>query len=160
MITTIYPEYKLDVSKFKKSYSIGQIEWLNYLCVNTPDIRHMINNDDGEFIISNSNYKADGYSKINNTIYEYHGDFWHGNPKIYNPDDINPITKTTYKQLYDNTMEKQSYCEVNHYNYVSIWESEWLRGKIALIKIQRKYKTSQKLVKLTKKNKVIITNYI
>jgi hypothetical protein len=143
MITTIYPEYKWDVSKFKKSYSIGQIEWLNYLCVNTPDITHMINNDEGEFNIPNSNYKADGYSKINNTIYEYHGDFWHGNPKIYNPDDINSITKTTYKELYDKTMQKQYFCEDNHYKYVSIWESEWLRGKIALIKIQRKYKTSQ-----------------
>ena len=94
-------------------------------------------------IVANSNYKADGYSKINNTIYEYHGDFWHGNPKIYNPDDINSITKTTYKELYDKTMQKQSFCEDNHYKYVSIWESEWLRGKNALIKIQRKYKTSQ-----------------
>jgi len=143
MLTTIYPEYNWDISKFKKSYSIGQIEWLNYLCVNTPDIRHMINNDEGEFNIPNSNYKADGYSKINNTIYEYHGDFWHGNPKIYNSDDINPITKTTYKELYNKTIQKQSFCEDNHYKYVSIWESEWLRGKIALIKIQRKYKTSQ-----------------
>ena len=143
MLTTIYPDYNWDVSKFKKSYSIGQIEWLNYLCVNTPDITHMINNDEGEFNIPNSNYRADGYSKINNTIYEYHGDFWHGNPKIYNSDDINPITKTTYKELYDKTMQKQSFCEDNHYKYVSIWESEWLRGKIALIKMQRKYKSSQ-----------------
>ena len=143
MIFAIYPDYKWDVSKFKKSYSKGQIEWLNYLCVNTPDIRHMINNDEGEFNIPNSNYRADGYSKINNTIYEYHGDFWHGNPKIYNLDDINSVTKTTYKELYNKTIQKQSFCEDNHYKYVSIWESEWLRGKIALIKIQRKYKTSQ-----------------
>jgi len=143
MITSIYPDYKWDISKFKKSYSIGQIEWLNYLCVNTTDIRHMINNDEGEFNIPNSNYRADGYSKINNTIYEYHGDFWHGNPKIYNPDDINSITKTTYKELYDKTMQKQYFCEDNHYKYVSIWESEWLRGKNALIKIQRKYKSFQ-----------------
>ena len=33
--------------------------------------------------------------KETNTIFEYHGDFWHGNPKIYKPDDMNNVSKRT-----------------------------------------------------------------
>ena len=44
---------------------------------------HVINNDNGEYSIPNSRYHADGYSENKNLILEYHGDYWHGNPKIY-----------------------------------------------------------------------------
>lgn len=27
--------------------------------------------------------KVDGFCEQTNTVYEYHGDYWHGNPDIY-----------------------------------------------------------------------------
>ena len=33
-------------------------------------------------------YIVDGYDSKTNTIYEFNGDFWHGNPNIYNLTDL------------------------------------------------------------------------
>ena len=140
-VTSIYPDYPWDLSKFKKKYSQGQIEWLNYLSIKKyPDIRHALNDNEGEYSIPNSLYHADGYSKTKNLILEYHGDMWHGNPEIYNQEDINPVTKITYGELYQKTLEKQRFCEENGYNYISIWESEWFRFKNSIIHLQRIFK--------------------
>jgi len=140
MITELFPEYNLKLTKFQKNYSKGQIEWLEYIKVSVPDIRHIMNHDGGEFIIPNSTFKADGYSMKDNMVFEYHGDFWHGNPAIYNPSDINTKAKKTYGELYENTLNKKQFCEKSGFEYKYIWESEWIRGKNALIVLQKKIK--------------------
>ena len=140
-LKSVFPHYPWDLSKFKKKYSQGQIEWLNYLSSEKyPDIRHILNHDDGEYSIPNSRYHADGYSKATNTVFEYHGDMFHGNPAIYEKDAINPISKITYGELYEKTIKKQRFCEESDYKYVFIWESEWFRAKTSVIKLQRKWK--------------------
>lgn len=139
-IKSVFPEYNWIKSKFPKKYSIGQIEWLEFIKISTPDIRYTLNHPEGEFKIPNSNYLADGYSKIKNCIYEYHGDFWHGNPVIYNSNDINQYVKKTYGELYSNTLKKQICCEEKGFMYKSIWESEWIRGKKSVVVLQKIYK--------------------
>ena len=142
----MFPEYPWINSKFKKNYSQGQIQWLKYMCVSTPDIRHILNYDDGEYKIPGSRYYADGYSDEELCIFEYHGDYWHGNPKIHNQEEINKRTRTTFGELYEKTLEKQRFCEETGYNYVSIWESEWIRAKLAVIKIQEKWKNRRNVM--------------
>jgi hypothetical protein len=139
-ITELFPEYNLKRTKFRHNYSVGSIQWLNYLKVSVPDMRHILNHDDGEFIIPNTNYKADGFSQNNNCIYEYHGDFWHGNPALYNQAEMNQVSKKTYGELYNNTLSKQLYCEKNGFVYKFIWESEWIRGKNAVIMLQQRFR--------------------
>tara|TARA_Y100000389_G_C17407148_1_gene488718 strand:- start:50 stop:1393 length:1344 start_codon:yes stop_codon:yes gene_type:complete len=154
----VYPEYNWDIAKFKKRYSTGGIEWLEYIKLTVPDMRHAENHKDGEFLIPNSLYHADGYSNIKNTIYEFHGDWCHGNIKKhcirilkdltcrwkkYEPDEI--IWGTTMKEKYENTLKKQKFCEDSGYKYYSIWESDWLRGKWAVMKLQRKFRLKNKL---------------
>ena len=139
-VISVYPEYTWDLSKFKQNYSQGQIEWLNYMILSIPDIIHAINNDNGEYSIPNSRYHADGYSESKKMILEYHGDFWHGNPELFNQEEINSVTKTTYGELYQSTIEKRHFCEESEYEYLSIWESEWIRGRNSIIKLQRKIK--------------------
>lgn len=34
-------------------------------------------------------YIVDGYDPNSNTVYEFYGDYWHGNPNIYNKNDMN-----------------------------------------------------------------------
>ncbi len=142
-VNAMFPDYPWINSKFKKKYSQGQIQWLKYMCVSTPDIRHILNHDDGEYKIPGSRYYADGYSDEELCIFEYHGDYWHGNPKIYNQEEINKSTRTTFGELYEKTLEKQRFCEESGYNYVSIWESEWIRAKLAVIKLQQKWKNKK-----------------
>jgi len=136
----VFPEYPWVSSKFVKNYSQGQIEWLNYMIVSIPDIIHAINNNNGEYSIPNSRYHADGYSESKKMILEYHGDFWHGNPKLFNEEEMNPVTRTTFGELYQNTLEKKRFCQEHEYEYLSIWESEWIRGKKCIIKLQLKFK--------------------
>lgn len=75
--------------KCTNQYSKVSIEWLKFMEIKyNCKIISAINQ--GEYLIPNSRYKVDGYSKTLNTVFEFHGDFWHGNPNIYSKDDINP----------------------------------------------------------------------
>ena len=78
-----------------------------------------------EYLIPDTRYKADGYSPSINTIFEFHGDFWHGNPKKHDKNDVHPVVKKTYGELYNDTKRKKSYCIEHKYKYISIWESEF-----------------------------------
>ena len=146
-VMNVFPKYNWDISKFKKNYSRGQIQWLEFLKVSTPDIRHILNHPDGEFYIPGSRefvggcgYHADGFSEIELMIYEYLGDFYHGNPALYKPDDWCKWLKTTYGALYNNELKRRKFCEDSGFGYHSIWESEWHHGIRAIVQLQRKFK--------------------
>jgi hypothetical protein len=70
-------------------------------------------------------YQVDGFDPETNTIYEFNGDYWHGNPVKYNPEDINEINHKTFSELYKETLIKKEILENAGYKVVSIWESEW-----------------------------------
>jgi hypothetical protein len=114
-------------------------QWINYLSVTKPDIQHFYS-ENGEFSIPNSRYKADGFDEETNTIYEFHGDFWHGNPKIFNSDDFNKVVKATFGELFEKTKQKEEFCYSQGYKYKSVWEFDWNRGVNAVRQIQRKFK--------------------
>lgn len=67
---------------------------------------------------------TDAYDPITNTIYEFNGDFWHGNPKIYNSNDINNMTKTTFGELYQKTIDRENLIKNTGYNLIVKWESD------------------------------------
>lgn len=70
-------------------------------------------------------YKVDGYDPKTNTIYEYMGDYWHGNPLRFNPMDYNKICHKTYGELYDELLRKIKYLIGGGYNVKYIWERDW-----------------------------------
>ena len=72
--------------------------------------------------------KVDGFDPKTNTVYEFLGDFWHGNPKKYKLDDINPITKEAYGDLYIKTFAKIQDLKILGFNVEYIWESDYLNG--------------------------------
>lgn len=74
-----------------------------------------------EYLIPNTKYIADGYDQNTNTIYEYNGSFFHGNPKIYNQDDINPKSKRTFGDLYKRTLKKQKILIELGYKLITCW---------------------------------------
>lgn len=123
----------------KGNYSYKQIMFLKlYSLINNINIQHAENG--GEYIISNSKYKADGYCKETNTIIEFHGDFWHGNPKIYNTNQINQVNKKTFGELYNKTIKKEDFIKEQGYNLVVIWERDF-DNLINIVKnIQKKWR--------------------
>jgi hypothetical protein len=107
-------------------YSKIAIKWLNTIMSrDNIFIQHAEN--EGEYFIKTKNFKAsvDGYCPATNSVYEFHGDFWHGNPNVYNPEDINSITKTTYGDLYNKTIDREKNIKALGYNLVSIWEKDY-----------------------------------
>lgn len=133
----------MDLKNYKKipigSYSRGQIEWLTFLEKSKKiTIQHSENG--GEYSIPSTRFHADGYCKATNTIYEYHGDFWHGNPKLYRSNALNKVSKKTFGQLYKQTVERESKLKVMGFTVVFIWESDWKRFVQSVTCIQRRFR--------------------
>ena len=89
-------------------------EWLSMIKVSHPLLEL-------EYHIPNTNYFADGYDPESRTIYEFHGDYWHGNPNRYEASIFNEITKCTMGQLYENTIKKREICISLGFRYIEIW---------------------------------------
>jgi len=96
----------------KNSISKSELEWLSqftithYQCPITIDRR---------------TFRVDGYNEHTNTIYEYLGSFWHGNPSIYNEHDIHPVCKQTFGDLFKKTTDRIKLFENNGYTVVYTW---------------------------------------
>ena len=84
-----------------------------------------IESEDGEYKIPDSRYLCDGYDEKSNTIIEFHGDFWHGNPTIYKSNKVNVISGKTFGELYQKTLDKNKFILSKRYNYIEIWEQDW-----------------------------------
>lgn len=95
--------------------------WLDYH--NVPnDCRNVyLKIEDKRFIV-------DGL--INNVVYEFLGDFWHGHPVKYDKDKINTVNKITFEELFNNTVTKIRFLRRNGYKVISIWESTFDKRKI------------------------------
>lgn len=115
-----------------------QIQWLEYRKIRDGFIQH--SNNLGEYIIPNTKWSVDGFQKETNTVYEFQGDFWHGNPDIYDLNSINKKTKTTFGELFFNTIEKNNILKNMGYNVIEIWENDWKKGITAIKKLQKKFR--------------------
>jgi hypothetical protein len=112
----------------KSGYSAIALEWITSIMRNEGiHIQHAENG--GEFSIFHEGRKivVDGYCAETNTIYEFHGDFFHGNPERFSPNDVNPLTKMTYGELYQNTIEREAILIKLGYKVVTIWEKDYKR---------------------------------
>jgi hypothetical protein len=75
-------------------------------------------------------YCVDGIDKKNKIIYEFYGDFFHGNPRIYDKYKVNPLIKKRYGELYNKTINREK--EIigsSEYKIISIWEDEFKLNK-------------------------------
>lgn len=75
--------------------------------------------------VGGKKFICDGFDPETNTIYEFDGDFWHGNPRKHHPDDVNARNKKTFGELHDATIKKRAALENAGFNVVHIWEDEW-----------------------------------
>lgn len=107
------------------NFSKVSVEWLEYVAIKENILIQHIGNSCNEYKILNTNWRTDGYCKETNTVYEFHGDFWHGNPEIYKSDVINNVNNKTMGELYNSTIERENKIKELGYNLVVIWESEW-----------------------------------
>jgi len=93
-------------------FGVKENKWLDYLGIKERQVRI------GKYIV-------DGFDKATNTIYEFNGDFWHGNPEIFNSNDFNNVLKKTFGDLYEKTINKEMMLKKQGYNIISIWENDF-----------------------------------
>jgi hypothetical protein len=68
---------------------------------------------------------ADGYDPTTNTVYEFLGDYWHGNPNVFSKTELHSHSGKTFGELYKKTKTKLDNYKKLGYNVVYIWESEY-----------------------------------
>jgi hypothetical protein len=94
--------------------SKGETEFLNYINIKKENRQKYI-----------KPYKVDGLD--NNIIYEFLGNYYHGNPEFFDPNKLNIICKKLYGELYRNTFQRFDKLKQLGYNIKYIWESDWTR---------------------------------
>jgi len=98
--------------------SLMEIEFLNYLKI-PPSIENR-----QKYI---KPYKIDGVK--GKKIFEFLGDYWHGNPKIFLPHKLNLSNGIPFEDLYTNTMKKFVELKAKGYDIYYIWENDWNQWK-------------------------------
>lgn len=111
-------------------YSRKAIRWLDKIAKEENiDIIHAENGKEMRVELGeNSWFLVDGYCEKTNTVYEFHGNIWHGNPRLYEDDDTpHPYRKLTAKELYEDTIKKENTLKEMGFNLIVKWEDEWDR---------------------------------
>jgi len=123
------------------SVSNKEIAWLDSL--NVPnEFRHDKNKKiylSKPNLLNNNFIKPDALDLANKIVYEFDGDFHHGNPLLYKAEDINPLNKKTYGELYNRLLNKNKILKDMGYTVIRIWEKD--------------YDESLRMEKLEKQNK-------
>ena len=112
--------------KSTRGHSKVSLDWLEYEAKKIGKyIQHAGNG--GEFSIRTPKgykYPVDGYCEETNTVYEFQGDYYHGNPKKFNNNDL--FHGKPYSDIWERDRIKKEFYESKGFNYVLIWESEWI----------------------------------
>lgn len=83
----------------------------------------------GEYKIPGTRLSVDGFNRRSNTVFEFYGDAWHGNPKVYAPSD-KPLghMSATAGELWAKTKARARRIRSLGYNLVTIWERDFKRS--------------------------------
>lgn len=107
------------------SVSKKEIRWLKHMGVSEDCWQKTLT------MTSGKRYRVDAYDPASNTVYEFNGDYWHGNPAKYTRNQLNEINGETFGALFDKTQFKLKDLLENGYSVVSVWESDFKSNKKA-----------------------------
>ena len=93
-------------------------EFLTYLKI--PDSKSTRQVCLGNFVVD---------ALVGNVVYEFLGDFWHGNPKKYKSDDINVVVGKKFGELFEETNNRLTFIKDKGFLVNYIWESDWKKSK-------------------------------
>jgi len=93
--------------------------WLDMLDI--PD-----DSEHREVCIPGTRYRVDGFDPATGTVYEFHGDNWHGNPAVYaDPTEMNRQNGKTMGELQAKTKEREDRLRSLGYRVVVIYQKDW-----------------------------------
>jgi len=140
------PEHKICYQPRKNHCNASKVGvlWLNYEMEKRHCfIRHALNHPEGEYRVSlpgNSEVSVDGYCEATNTIFQFHGCYWHSHPKCYEGDEPHPqklvkvmkngkweTIRIQHGQNHANTLKMNELLKKAGYTVVTMWECDWLK---------------------------------
>lgn len=95
-----------------------------------------LNKEFGKWDYDSHSYKKWDFTLTDRKfIIEFNGDWYHANPKMYNPSDILTIhgTKTTAAELWAKDSSKNSIIESQGYTVITVWQSDFNNDKLGTI---------------------------
>ena len=110
------------------NHSKVALEWLRF-CDRENNIQHARNA--GEYKIPGTDFHVDGFDASTNTVYEFHGCFWHGCPRCY-PNRNEPHLRhyqRTLHDVYETTQQRIQQLRERGFTVVEMWECDWSRLK-------------------------------
>jgi G:T-mismatch repair DNA endonuclease (very short patch repair protein) len=113
-----------------RNYSNVSIDWINKEARSRTmkNVQHAENG--GEYVLPGTRIKVDGYHARSNTVFEFHGDCFHGNLDVYKPrSKPHPFSTKTAKRLYRETKEREMSINNLGYRLIVIWENDFKLGK-------------------------------
>ena len=128
------------VSKKPTFYSKVSIKYLNFISIYFGiKIIHAENGK--EFRIPNTRIRVDGYCEELKTVFEFYGDYYHGNSEKFNHDEYNKTTKCTFGELYKKTIEREKLIIDAGYKLKFIWENDWYKLNKRISILQKKFRS-------------------
>lgn len=73
----------------------------------------------------NEKYIVDDFDAENRIVYEFYGDYWHGNPNKFKKEDYNKLANKTFGELYKETIKREKEIKKEGYNIITIWENDF-----------------------------------
>lgn len=111
----------------KKQFSNIAIRWLEE-CAERGDVHiHHMGNSESEYVLPGTKIKVDGFCADTNTVYEFYGDKFHGNPTLFASGELcHPFNKNiTAGELLCATKRKEETIRSLGYTLVTMWESDY-----------------------------------
>lgn len=106
-----------------RNSSKKEIRWIKSLNIKTMINHYVIKVQKRKFFIT------DGYDPETNTIYEFLGDYWHGNLELYKPNEINKTAHKRMKTLNKHTFDRFDILKSMGYHIIYIWENDYKQQK-------------------------------
>lgn len=101
----------------------GWLEW--EARAREEEIRHAMNGK--EVKIGRHGLPVDGFCAATNTVYQFHGCFWHAHPcsKTSHLGEIHPVRKIPMSEVNAESIKKDAYIRSLGYTLVVVYECEW-----------------------------------
>jgi hypothetical protein len=107
----LYAKQNLNNNNFGGYVSKAETNWLDKIAPNCKR----------QYWLNDVKYKVDGFDETTNTVYLYHGRFWHGCPETYDPEMVHPVVKLKMKDLYEKTKYYENKIIKAGYNLIVEW---------------------------------------
>ena len=117
--------------KNRINHSNVALEWLTW-CQQQQQVHNIEHaGNAGEYRIPGTHFHVDGFDVTTNTVYEFHGCFWHGCPRHYPNRHETHVRHydRTMQDVYETTQQKIQQLREQGYTVVEMWECDWTHLK-------------------------------